>query len=124
PLNVDGSRSPKVKWKDKETGNQVAFPWWKLQHYFCPGNPSGIGIICGSTSGNLEVIDFDDASLFVLFCDHINFRCKGLLASLPQVKTPGGYHIYYRCPEIVGNLVLAQDKEGEILLETRGQGGM
>jgi hypothetical protein len=117
PLRTDGTRQPKLCWKDKE------FPWWQLQHYYGPGNPSGIGIVCGTTSGNLEVLDFDHCGLFPLW--ETALGRPALLRRLPVVATPsGGRHVYYRCREIEGNLILARDGQGIILIETRGQGGM
>ena len=36
----------------------------------------------------------------------------------------GGYHIYYRCSSIAGNLKLSIKKNREVLIETRGEGDM
>lgn len=35
----------------------------------------------------------------------------------------GGYHIYYRCSSIAGNLKLSTKLNREVLIETRGEGG-
>ena len=106
---------------------------------------SGIAIICGAVSGNkeggLEVIDVDTkydltgtlwADLYKLLEDNLPEIISSLV--IAQTKS-GGYHIYYKCKEIKGNLKLAQrtasaeelkkDKNDKVrvLVETRGEGG-
>ena len=44
--------------------------------------------------------------------------------AMPIVETPsGGFHIYYYCDTIEGNQKLAATKTGEVVIETRGEGG-
>jgi len=87
---------------------------------------SRVGVICGVD--NLEVIDIDNhfgdaKELFNFISD--NFE----LENFPIINTPsGGYHIYYKCDEVVaGNQKLAQrlnsKSKYETLVETRGRGG-
>lgn len=98
------------------------------------------GIICGSVSGGLEVIDVDHKN-----CQHgtlandyfklIHDNDPDLFNSLFIVRTPtGGYHLYYRCDIIEGNQKLARrpttpeerevkNERAKVLLETRGEGG-
>lgn len=103
------------------------------------GHPkaTGLAVICGAVSGNLEVIDVDikydiSASLWQDFTEQI----KDLLPSLYTVQTKsGGYHIYYRCEMIEANQKLARRPATEaelkdnpnvkeiVLIETRGEGG-
>lgn len=100
----------------------------------------GIGICCGKVSGNLGLIDIDckydlTGKLFEDYKKIINEADKNLLKKLVVEKTPtGGYHFFYRCPIIFGNLKLASryatDEEKEtnkekkkVLIETRGEGG-
>lgn len=100
-----------------------------------------LAVICGKSSGNLEVIDIDlkydvTDTLYQRFSDAINEADKGILKKLLIIKTrSGGYHWYYRCDNIEGNLKLARrpsteaelkaDKNDKVkvLIETRGQGG-
>jgi hypothetical protein len=98
----------------------------------------GEAIICGAVSGNIEVIDCD------LKYDHEGKVREGLLQAIPEairdklqvVQTrSGGWHLYYRCPVIAGNMKLAQRPTTEaeqngnpadkvrVLIETRGEGG-
>ena len=98
--------------------------------------PKGIAIITGEVSGNLEVIDVDSkydltGTLWEELRDSIPTDLYSRLVVAQTVS--GGYHIYYRAPEVAGNSKLAnrpatpeEMKEGDkvkALLETRGEGG-
>jgi len=122
-----------------------AMPTWKayqvnkmddsdVVNYF--GRSDKIGIVTGAVSGNLEVIDIDDASIFPMFYDSLLNYFDGQGQMILTVKTKKGYHIYFRNdfdmanpPEGVkcGNLKLAQKKKSNnvipVRIETRGQGG-
>ena len=126
PLKCDGSKAPKIGW--------CPYPWFKLKtHFNSLGNPSGIGILCGSRSRNLEVLDYDHKEAYPEWSNLID---PAPLKRLVLVATPsGGMHVWYRCPIINHNLILAQypdyndlDKDGNpkpaIYIETRGEGGM
>lgn len=126
PLRIDGTRHPKVKFSYSITKQwyQVGRFWSSLQ------DPSGIAILCGKTSGFLEVIDFDYETneIYPKWKAKVDEQHPSLLATLPIVQTPKGKHVYYRCPTIEGNQRLAvapmspQDKE-KVLIETRGLKG-
>ena len=127
--------------KDK----RPAIPSWKayqsriiadgdIEKYF--GSSDQIGVITGAVSGNLEVIDIDDASVFPEFYDAILNYFDGNGHMILTVKTRKGYHIYFRNdfdmanpPEGIscGNIKLAQKKKTNnvipVRIETRGQGG-
>lgn len=87
-----------------------------------------IFIACGVGSGNLEVLDFDEKhdptkTITKRWLEKLSFSPRKL--GLPIIRTmSGGYHIYFRLentPE--GNQKLARNKSGEVVIETRGQGG-
>lgn len=89
---------------------------------------SAIFIACGEGSGNLEVLDFDEKhdptkTITNRWLKLLPFSPRQ--SGMPIIKTmSGGYHIYYRLentPE--GNQKLARNKDGEVVIETRGQGG-
>ena len=84
-----------------------------------------LATVCGSISGNLEVLDFDDPATYTPFLELVESRQKGLTARLPKRQTPsGGYHLIYRCEKpIQGNQKLACDKDNKARIETRGEGG-
>jgi len=147
-----------------------ALPTWKpyqsqrlkeeeVDTLFSGANVKGVGIITGIISGGLEVIDVDckydiTGSLWEDLTALLKDNLPDIYESLVIAKTvKGGYHIYYRCSSIVGNLKLANrpttaeektetyqkeinkgafipdaEKRSEndkirVLVETRGEGG-
>lgn len=72
-----------------------------------------VGLVCGSLSGNLEVIDVDqkyslDGELMNKYKSAIHAIDNTLLNKLTVQKTRGGgFHMLYRCSTISGNLKLA-----------------
>jgi hypothetical protein len=124
PLRADGTRVPKGKWK---AYHQEKVPAFLLRRHFeDPRAANGIAGICGSTSGNLEVLDFDDVTVWKPWIRAVSKRLSGLFGYAPLVETPkGGRHLTYRCDQIEGNQVLARDDSAEkkVRIETRGQGG-
>ena len=101
----------------------------KIDTLFNGPNVKGLAIICGAVSGNLEVIDVDTKhdttgtlweELRVLIEDNLPELYTKLV--IAQTKS-GGYHIYYRCSTIAGNLKLSTKLNREVLVETRGEGG-
>jgi replicative DNA helicase len=128
-------------------------------NFYPEKDPTYLGIIAGKVSGGLEVIDVDckydlTGSLWdefkTLLKDNLGDTFNSLVIA---TTTSGGYHIYYRCEEIEGNLKLAnratstKEKEAtyqknitsgssetvaknaykndkiRVLIETRGEGG-
>ncbi len=91
----------------------------------CFANAPRLAIIGGKVSGNLECLDIDDPTTYEPFLELLEMRCPGLPAKLLKRQTPsGGYHLIYRCSEpVAGNLKLACKENGEVRIETRGEGG-
>lgn len=117
-----------------------ALPTWKqyqsqrikedeVEGLFTGANVKGLAIICGAISGGLEVIDVDTkhdttGSLWEELRALIEDNLPELYSRLVIAQTKsGGYHIYYRCSSIAGNLKLSTKKNREVLIETRGEGG-
>jgi hypothetical protein len=125
PIKPDGSKAPALaSWKPYRSRQ----PTSDELHRWFQHRPLGLGIISGSVSGSLEILDFDAPETFAPWSTLVEDLASGLLARLPQVETPsGGRHVYYRCLTIAGNLKLAQRLTGEgrpeTLIETRGEGG-
>ena len=118
PLKLDGSKSPFVsnwkKYQNSVPSERDLFGMFR--------KPAGIGLVAGVVSGGLEILDFDDGSLFVPWRQ----RVESIACWLPVVETPsGGWHVFYRCREIGGNSKIAVDpsREKKTLIETRGEGG-
>lgn len=76
-------------------------------------NVAGVGLVCGSPSGNVECIDIDlkyslDPKLFDKYKKLVHEAAPDLLNKLVVQKTrSNGFHLIYRCSEIAGNLKLA-----------------
>ena len=116
-------------------GGKVPLGEWKeyQQHAMAPAdvdrmfrNGCGIGLVCGTVSGNLELLDFDAAELFPAFRDTLESINPDLRHRLTtwQETPSGGFHLVYRSAGAVGgNTVLARDQGGRAAIETRGEGG-
>jgi hypothetical protein len=94
-------------------------------HYM---NQGTVGIIAGKVSGNLECIDIDikNDPRQTIITEYGNLIPHELLKKLIIQTTPsGGLHYIYRCPETVieKSQKLALHSNGEVILETRGEGG-
>jgi len=125
----------------------------QLASWFSHGQ-SGVCIVTGAVSGNLEMIDFDlSAEAFEPWQTMVEKEAPGLIARLVIEKSQsGGRHVVYRCDSpVCGNMKLMQrkvtaasaeeveicgkkyiprkDKDGNwfivlTLIETRGEGGL
>ena len=120
-IRVDGSKAADRPWKPfqkkKATGQE-------LERMF-NGRPCGIAAIGGVVSGGLEIIDMESCAPAARFFERLQEELGREFASrLVLVRTPtGGIHVYSRCPgHIEGSLKLAWKEEGEIMIETRGEG--
>jgi hypothetical protein len=114
----------------------------KIIHVFDEPEIYGIAIVCGKISGDFEGLDADckydlSGTLMNRFCAAIKAVDPRLLQRLVIASTRnGGYHFYYRCPDVGRNLILAQrpstpeeltihpNKPARTLLETRSNGGI
>jgi hypothetical protein len=124
PLKCDGSKGPTgEKWQPLTT--RILTPAEVEKHWGNGHGERGIGIVGGAISGNLERIDFDDEDAYCDWCWVIDEEhLTDTVSSLPLVKTPNGYHLYYRCTvSIPGNKKLAETTDRKTLIETRGEGG-
>lgn len=121
PTKPDSKSPALTSWKQWQ--HEIA-PEELLERWFHNGN--GISWLMGAISGNAGLIDFDKPGLYDLFSD----ACKdNMLDDIEQkcvlIQTPrDGRHIVFRCdqPE-PGNQKLARSVDGEVLIETRGEGG-
>jgi P4 family phage/plasmid primase-like protien len=102
--------------------------WWSN------GHPFGIALICGAVSGNLEMCEVEgkaiaDNGLKKVYstCDDLGAGeiLDRLLNGYSQESPSGGLHLLYRISDhpVPGNEKLARTDEGEVLAETRGEGG-
>ena len=123
-----------MAWKEYQT--RIATDE-ELQKQFAHPKVKGVAVICGAVSGNLEVIDIDlkNDTTGTLY-ERLKAEIGSLISKLYIVRTrSGGYHFYYRCESIEGNIKLASRPATEseqkdnphvkqvVLIETRGEGG-
>jgi hypothetical protein len=150
PVRLDGTKSPVGEWRHHHT--QRLGPEAALGPFLTAG-PAGLAIVCGATSGGLEMLEIEGTGIR----EGIDVRlaeladAAGLRPLLDRVaagyyeSTPkGGVHMFYRLADepVPGNLKLAERPAREdewtpaereraakgltpkrTLIETRGQGG-
>lgn len=84
-------------------------------------NYDALALVCGETSGGVEVIDFDQqAASFPAFWNIEKETCAWCVVESSQ---SGGKHLIYRREDCGSSLKLASNKDG-VLIETRGRGGI
>ena len=148
PIRADGSKAAAIPWKEftARTPTEAECQHWQQRY-------TGVAIIGGAVSGNLEIVDLDEPTLVRPFIDALKSADATLPDRLTFIRTPrrnqsgqAGCHLYYRCEKLVdGNLKLALsepepdlDDQGKprlhpvtgqpitrprTLIETRGEGG-
>lgn len=121
-------KRPAIEWKPYQSQR---IEEKEVESVFTGASIKGLGIVCGAISGNLEVIDVDckndsTGSLWEELSSVIEGNLPDLYQRLVIAQTKNkGYHIYYRCSSIAGNNPkLAKNKNKEVLIETRGEGGL
>jgi len=124
PVRVDETKAPAVReWKPFQT-ERVAVD--DVPSLFAG---RAVGIIGGVISGNLEILDFESEAAFSEYVRRAQESGLGELLERVSagytVRTGGGgYHVAYRCAEPVAKShKLARSRGGELLVETRGEGG-
>ena len=101
----------------------------EIEKYFSRHWAKGVAIVTGFISGNLEVIDIDlkndeTGQLAKEFSALLKNTIPDVHKKLVVIRTVNnGLHIYYKCDTVEGNQKLASNTDGEVLIETRGEGG-
>ena len=139
PSHEDGGKRPFGRWKDYQNER---LPWDELETLLNTGRYTGIGVITGAASGNVELIEIEgpsDAAVERLarvidnakeldrgfgdtwFTDLINNVTRGCV----EKSAGGGLHFFIRVTDgpATKNTKLANNTDGEVIAETRGQGG-
>lgn len=145
---LDGTKRPDGVWKQyqRERADRDTIHRW-----FTAGH-SGVGIVCGAVSGNLEMLELEGRAItegvlqqMVAACDQLGVGdlWRTLTTTCAEASPSGGLHVFYRVPDgVAGNTKLAQRlahddeytaEEHELaakgktivrgLIETRGEGG-
>lgn len=129
PPKEDGSKRPDGQWKQYQTTRPTAT---QMGDWYSLATRSGVGLLCGAISGGLEMFEFEGRAVETGLFDKWVSACSaaGLDDLLDRVlegyqeHTPsGGVHILWRCPDVAGNTKIARDRDGVVLIETRGEGG-
>jgi hypothetical protein len=111
-----GEKVPIVKWEkyqEEQPSIDEVKKWFKVTN-------NNIAIICGRVSGNLVVIDFDDAEVYEKFMKEIesDAELKAIIESTWLVKTGKGYHIYLR---VDSDKIIKIGKMAKV--DIKGEGG-
>jgi len=135
PSRVDGSKAPLGNWKQYQERKPTTD---EINGWFSLPQATGIGIVTGKVSGNLEMLELEGRAVQSKL--HIEARNIAEASGLGDLwakvssgyveQTPsGGIHWLYRISdnEVAGNTKLAR-RPGEnggvdVLAETRGEGG-
>jgi len=84
-----GTKNPKSKWKPFQDRLMTRE---EFQSQFSPND--GVAAICGQTSGNLAVLDFDHADAYHQW----RAQNEELASRLPIATTSRGFHVFLRTP--------------------------
>lgn len=132
PIQANGTKRPTRDWSVLQTTPMARS---EVDWYWRPGESSGVALICGSVSGNLEMteLESDASSEEALAKVAIECDARGILPLWESLlfegyaeETPsGGIHLIYRVGDhdVPGNTKLASTPTGKTLAETRGEGG-
>jgi hypothetical protein len=127
PPAQDGTKRPISAWR--RYMSEAASLDQVLSWYDAAESPTGLGLVTGSVSGGLELLEFEgrarpEVQLFMAGAAEL-----GLSEVVDRIRfgycefTPaGGVHLLYRCEKPV-TTKLARDEAGEVLVETKGEGG-
>lgn len=114
-------KEPSVKWKQYQT----RIP--RLGELSYNGS---IALVCGSVSGDVEVIDVDikndPTGKLIDNLKEAILKYTSAISDddlLIQSTPSGGCHLIYKCDKIEGNQILAKGFDKKVLIETRGIGG-
>lgn len=109
-------KRPLCKWRDYTTSRPEFSRVFSESTTF-----DALAVVCGQTSGGLEVIDFDQKGvLFQEFKDKVGAALDGCVIESTQ---SGGFHVAYRTTSCGRNVKLANTSAG-CAIETRGEGGI
>ena len=118
PLLADGSKRSAVVWKPyQETlaTESDCLEWTDA------GTPSGLSEASYQAAWKSSTLMMQ--SLFLPWYQKTDLGIDPPEQSLPIVKSPNGWHVYFRCEQVCGNHKIASGTDNETLIETRGKGG-
>jgi hypothetical protein len=128
-LSVIPTKELKNACCNKEPYNETRMDENEAEELFSQPDVSGIGIMCGKASHNLEVMELNcsrdrNGNLWAKFCTLVSQEMPELMRSMVIARTVNeGYQLYYRCEQSEGNKRLALNDSGQVLIEIKGEGG-
>lgn len=130
PARADGSKAPAAYWKQYQHAQPADH---EITAWLANGTYDGFGIICGAVSASLEMLEFEGRAVELKLhaaygnklADHgFSALWQRIINGYTEVTPGGGLHILFRVDGIpLGNTRLARNTSGEVLIETRGEGG-
>ena len=93
-INSDCQHETGLQFKSQRPTKELMRAWWPSR--------TGLGIVAGKVSGDVECIDFDCRETYLTFCE--TARSTGLGELLDRIEagycddTPGGIRWLFRCP--------------------------
>jgi AAA domain/Bifunctional DNA primase/polymerase, N-terminal len=132
PSHPDGGKRPFGMWKPYQAQRPT---WADIEGWLSTGAYTGIGVICGSVSGNAELIEIEGPTEVAAVAigkvmavakdlgldDLVNRVLSGCIAR----SAGDGLHVFIRVIDgpAKGNTKLAMGSDGKVIAETRGEGG-
>lgn len=135
PSHEDGGKRPAGYWarfqKERPT-------WQQTEEWIASGQYTGIGVICGEASGNIEMLEIEgpeedlagrieaiiDLALAKYASIGLPELCQRVFQGCAETSAGGGFHLFVRINDgpALGNTKLAMNGD-KVVAETRGQGG-
>ena len=133
PTHEDGSKRPFGPWKQYQHERPT---WDQIEAWLASGKYTGIGVITGAVSGNVEMIELEGpntiAAIGKLSAVADKYRdiamdelLRKVLHGCVESSPRAGLHMFVKITvgAVPGNTKLAMDDAGKVLAETRGEGG-
>lgn len=135
PPAEDGTKRPFGPWAEYQEHRASK---GQISAWYSRGR-TGLGIVQGKVSGNLETLEFDDYDTYLAYkaladTSGLGELVRQIEAGFLEQSPSDGIHWEYRCSEIGGNTKLARRLKNpeemkdagdkiKVLIETRGEGG-
>lgn len=132
PTRPDGTKAPALPWKAYQT---APAPLAEINEWYKDGNRRnlGIAVVTGKASDRLEMTEIEGRAAADLPKIAATMTERGhaqlwerLNSGWLELSPSGGFHWIYRLEagaKVPGNTKLARNTAGEVLAETRGEGG-
>jgi hypothetical protein len=126
PIPVGGNKKPLGQWKQWQNKTPT-----EAQVRDAFNGAQGVGLVCGKHS-RLLMLELEGRAVKLGYLQKLSDACRqagiGELfervdAGYVEVTPSGGLHFLIRTDEPAKNVVLARDADGNVMIETRGEGG-